>query len=483
MSAAAVALVTLASTTCGHSATRDAGPVPTELRVGIGQVALTSPQNGMREIVQNLSIESLFNFAGEDGRPGPALAEGWTLDPDWHSVVIRLRRDVRFHDGTPLKAPTVAEILSRTLPATMGPARDDFLSVTPLSDAELEVRFRTGSPFVLEALEASIEKVNAPGVGTGPYHVTPGSPAVLLANRDYYLGTPRIDRLALTTYPSLRAAWAELLRGRIDMLYEVGNDALDSFTAASDVRVFTFTRRYQHVVLFNPQARSLARPAVRRALNLAIDRSALIDVALRNHGIPSSGPVWPRHWAFSRSSPQLASDPTLAVELLAGSRVQFKCLVPPGPPYERLALEVKRQLAAVGVEMQVDEEPLDRLLDAAQKQQFEAVLLDVIGGPTLFRPYLTWHSRAPRNLSGLATAARDAALDQIRHATSDASYRHAVAAFQQEILADPPALFLAWSQRARAVSKRFEVQVEPGRDVLAGLRMWKPIEFQQARHN
>ena len=40
---------------------------------------------------------------------------------------------------------------------------------------------------------------------------------------------------------------------------------------------------------------------------------------------------------------------------------------------------------------------------------------------------------------------------------------------------DPPAIFLAWSERARAVSKRFDVPPpKPGRDILGTLRLWKP---------
>ena len=46
---------------------------------------------------------------------------------------------------------------------------------------------------------------------------------------------------------------------------------------------------------------------------------------------------------------------------------------------------------------------------------------------------------------------------------------------QQAFVDDAPAIFLAWSVRARAVSKRFTVSgVEPGRDVLGTIRLWKP---------
>jgi len=76
-------------------------------------------------------------------------------------------------------------------------------------------------------------------------------------------------------------------------------------------------------------------------------------------------------------------------------------------------------------------------------------------------------------------ARHDAALDRVRHAANDDEYRAGVAAFQRAMIDDPPAIFLAWSQRARAVSSRFEVPVEPGRDVLGTLRLWRPAADKQ----
>ena len=70
----------------------------------------------------------------------------------------------------------------------------------------------------------------------------------------------------------------------------------------------------------------------------------------------------------------------------------------------------------------------------------------------------------------------DAALDRVRHASNDADYRAGTAAFQQAIEDDPPAIFLAWSDRSRAVTRRFDVQAETGRDVLSTLRLWKPTD-------
>ena len=64
--------------------------------------------------------------------------------------------------------------------------------------------------------------------------------------------------------------------------------------------------------------------------------------------------------------------------------------------------------------------------------------------------------------------------DRIRYADGENNLRGAITGLQQTFMDDPPAIFLAWSVRARAVNKRFAVHVEEGRDILGTLRLWKP---------
>jgi len=108
------------------------------------------------------------------------------------------------------------------------------------------------------------------------------------------------------------------------------------------------------------------------------------------------------------------------------------------------------------------------------RPDFEGLLIDVASGWSLFRPYRWWHSKGNSNLSGFSSPSVDAALDRVRHSANEDDYRAGAAAFQQAIADDPPAIFLAWGDRARAVTRRFDVQPEPGRDVLSTLRLWKP---------
>jgi hypothetical protein len=85
----------------------------------------------------------------------------------------------------------------------------------------------------------------------------------------------------------------------------------------------------------------------------------------------------------------------------------------------------------------------------------------------------------PGNLGAFGNRAVDLAFDAVRAAETESAYRMAVSNLVRTFADDPPGIFLAWSVRARAISKRFDVQAEEGRDVLSTLRMWKPAGAQQ----
>jgi len=279
---------------CNGRETEDAkSSAAVVLRVGVAQFSTTNPGAGLRGLSQNLTIETLLR-PSPDGRLQPVLADRWTVSDNGDIVTLHIKGGMKFHDGSLLDPPALAAALPDAMRSLMGPLIDDVLSVRPVLPDQVEVRFRNASPLLLEGLGTQVSKAGSAAVGTGPYMAT-SNPAEFRANTAYYLGAPSIGRIAISNYPSARSAWAELLRDQLDMLYEVGNDALDSMEASNNVAVFTITRPYQHMVVLNTQCRQLQSKDTRRALNLAIDRPAIVKEALNGHGVASNGPVAPRY--------------------------------------------------------------------------------------------------------------------------------------------------------------------------------------------
>jgi peptide/nickel transport system substrate-binding protein len=446
---------------------------PVVLRIGVGNVASGNPQAGLRQVANNQSFEGLVRF-GPDGRPRPWLAKSWQISSDRLSMTLDLRPEAKFHDGSPADAHTIAEALQTTLPTFMGPVFEDIKGVESSGDGrQIIITFKRPSPFLLETLEATIRKPGAQTVGTGPFMSAGATSAnEMRSNPDYYLGRPIIDRIVVTSYPTMRSAWADMLRNNIDMLYEVGAEAAPSMRDATTISTFAFTRPYQYMVLINGRLPKFRPPAVRRALNSAIDRAEVVREGFDGQAIAADGLVWPQNWAFNPTVPRVKFDPESAAKIFkSGPALTFTCLVP--TDYERVALVVQRQLAAVGVTMKVEATTPDKAFQALRTPTYEAVLADPVGGPSLWRTYQPWHSGS-ESLGMVGSPRLDSALDTVRAAASDDDYRAAVEKLQRLTFDDPPAIYLAWGQRSRAISKRFDVPVEPGRDILSTLRLWKP---------
>lgn len=454
---------------------RSNDPAPSQrdatLSIGYGENA----EVGIQQAFRNIALEGLVRI-DRDGRPKPWLAEQFAVSPDGLTWRIALRPGATFHNGQPATAKAIRDIVARDLPEYMGSAFDDVQRIQATTPYELEFLLRRRSSFLVEGLDLPIqqERGETP-VGTGPYFVTSRSPSQveMRASASYHSGEPFINRIVIRSYDSVRSAWADMLRGQVDMLYEIGVEALDSLTQSTQAKTFTLQRPYAFLVLLNVRNSKLRDKVLRRALNAAIDRSALVAEALNNHGTPADGPVWPHHWSYSAELPRFTFQPTRVTR--GNDVLQLRCLILSDQAHERVGLTIQRQLRSVGVELTFEQVTPEQFVARWGAGDFEAALGDYRMGPSLLRQYQFWYSSAPLNAGHFNSPPVDGALDRIRSAPDDAAYKNGVADFQSAIVDDPPAIFLAWGERLRAVSTRYEVHEEPGRDILSTLRLWRPI--------
>jgi ABC-type transport system substrate-binding protein len=154
--------------------------------------------------------------------------------------------------------------------------------------------------------------------------------------------------------------------------------------------------------------------------------------------------------------------------------LHFTCLLPENfGLWERMALIVQRNLSEIGVDMRLETVPIELFNRRIASGDFDAVFLALVAGPGASRPYFFWHSAGRRNAWGYRDPAVDEALDGIRRAPGDREYRDAFRRFQVAMVDDPPAIFVAWGETARAVSRRFLVQPSPGGEVLGTISTWR----------
>jgi peptide/nickel transport system substrate-binding protein len=315
-------------------------------------------------------------------------------------------------------------------------------------------------------------------IGTGPYKVVSNdTPTEFRLERfdQYYLGRPTIAYVEIKSFDTLRTAWTSLLRGDVDFVSDVPADAVE-FIRNEDVQVIPYARRYQFMMPFNARRGALRSASVRRALNLAIDREALIRRVLQDAGTPSTGPLWPSYWAYDETVQPYVFDPGQAAALLddAGypvrpangdgppARFRFVCVFPAGfAVLERMALELQKYLLNVGVDMQLRAVTIKEFNTLIPNGDFDAVLNDQSSGPTPGRAYVYWRSRrnfeGPYNVFGYENAEAERLFTVLNTSMNDAAMRSATSRLQRVMINDPPALFIAWNRRARAIRREFVI--------------------------
>ena len=477
---------------CGGSAVSSPPPQDTTIVVGVPEANTPDVDLGIPQFLRLLSFESLTNN-GTDGRPIPRLAERWQWENRDTRLRVFLRSDVLLHDGRPFTGDTAVAFVRAAITnkgnVASFPALADVVRVSA-EGRELVFDLSRPSATLPEALTVPHDRGEKP-VGTGPYRVVQEgeSEATLEAFDRYYQGKPTIKRVSVKVFNTLRPTWASLLRGELDAVYDVPADAVE-FIRNDDIDVVSVPRWYQHVLTLNVRDTRFQSPLVRKALNLAVDRSSIIDKVLHGAGAPSGGPIYPKYWAFDGGVPNYAFDPATAAKLLdaAGyrlpktsataapaARFRFTCLLPKDfTVWQRIALDVQKDLFNVGVDMQFKVVPIDEFNDLVFSGRFEAAFVDMISGPTPTRTYIWWRSAKQfkgMNVFGYESPEAERQFDILLRSTNEAAIRSATSALQRIFYDDPPAVFVAWDARARAINRRFVVP-EDSRDPMWTLWKW-----------
>jgi peptide/nickel transport system substrate-binding protein len=468
---------------------------PVVLTIGYPHITGIDPLHGLQQAARLISFEGLASV-GRDGRPQARLASSLALSEDGLAWTIRLRPNAVFHDGSPVDSAAVRQSLERSLGNTdrdLLPGVADITRIDNPSPLEVVLHLRERSTFALDALTVAIVKMDASGspIGTGPFIMpsAPGNTAMTAVDR-YYRGKPTIEQIVWKAYPAVRTAWAAMMRGEVDFLYEVGPEAVEFMKDETTVQIFPFLRAYVSGVIVNSKLPQFSDSRIRQALNYAVNRTAIVERALRGHGQPAQGPAWPHHWAFDSTVPTMTYDPSRAAALLdearlpilpsktgAPARLHFTCILPENfALWERIGLMVQRDFAEVGVDMRLETVSVDEFNRRIAAGAYEAVLNEFVIGNNTTRPFTFWYSQSRRNLWGYRNPDMDGAFDRIRHASTDSEYRAAFRTFQLEGLDDPPAVFLAIGEVSRAISKRFQVVTRPGGDVFQTIADWRLAE-------
>ncbi len=467
-------------------------PPPAVLRVGLPLPSVTSSSIGTR-VVAWILAGGLLLRTDDEGRHHSDIAVGWDVADDGLALTFRLHPAARFADGERLTATSVKAFLDAVLqdPGQLAPypALRDITAVEAHGTDTVVLRLSEPSGLLLSNLDFPVTKRAEDGreIGAGPFVIESESAdlTVLRVNPYHHGGQSRVSTIHLRSFETVRAAWAAMMRGEIDFLYQVPNDTREFLERESGVRMQPVLRRSVFSLVFNMR-RPMFRPAeVRAALSEAVDRQQIVDLALRGHGEPATGYLWPHHWARRPDTPSFGYSPRRSLAALEdraadpeqgrmrGAKLRFRCLVPAGvSPHDRVAIVLQKQLFDIGVDMQIEPVPIGDLPKRLAAADFDAVLLDLNSGTSLARIYAFWHSSSAGFFANLDYTATDEPLEALRAARTDREVQDGLDRVQRTLFRDPPAIFLCWSETTRAVTDRFVVS-DPELDLVTTVPRWR----------
>jgi len=238
--------------------------------------------------------------------------------------------------------------------------------------------------------EGRMADLNFRPVGTGPFtFVAYQKDAVIRyrANPDYYLGKQPVDNLifAITTDNSTRAQ--KLKAGECDIIAYPAPVDLDMIRVDPRLKVMDNAGMNISYLAYNTEEPPFDRAEVRHALNMAIDRQAILDIVLAGRGELARSPIPPAIWGYNKNTRPDEYNPEKAKKLLAevGVRnLEMKIwAIPSGsliPNGRRVAELMQTDLARVGIRASIiSMEWAEYLRSARVKGRDGAVMMGWVG--------------------------------------------------------------------------------------------------------
>lgn len=304
---------------------------------------LISTSYDTNELQRHLLFMTLVRY-GDDLEVEPYLAERWELADDGLSVTYHIRKDVKWHDGTPTTAADVLFTYQRAIePAvgypnvatfaeyTGGELLDDytvrFTFAKPIAEPVENIALLPIAPKHLLENVKGADMRNYPfartPVGNGPYKFvrwTANQEVVLEANDAFSPslgGQPWIDRVVYRIVPEQTTEVSMLLSGQSDLMRAVPPQDAKRVEESDRARLMVYPHRQYVYVAWNPRLPLFDTANERRAMTYAIDRKRMIDALMYGYGDLAATHTFLTSWTQDPSIEALPYDPERAKQLLS----------------------------------------------------------------------------------------------------------------------------------------------------------------------
>ena len=399
----------------------------------------------------------------------PELAESWKIAPDGESVTFKLRKNAKFHDGTPVTAKDVKWSFDRAV--SVGGFATFQMSAGSLEKPEqfevldehtFRVKFLRKDKLTMndmavpvpcifnsELVKKNITPQDPWGLawtrnntaGGGAYKVEafrPGQEIIYVRYDDWKSGAlPKLRRVVQREVPSAGNRRALLVKGDIDMTYDMPpKDFAELAKEGGNVKVATMPIENAMLYLgMNVTKAPFDNPKVRQAVAYAVPYDKILDNALYGRGgklYGASGPVktiaWPQATSYKSD---IAKAKTLMAEagMAAGFETTLSIDLGGATVGEPAAILIQEALANIGIKAQINKIPGATWRAALLKKDMP-MIVNRFGGWLDFPEYFffwCYHGQnAVFNTMGYQNAKLDKIITNARFAESKLIYDSSV---------------------------------------------------------
>jgi len=354
-----------------------------------------------RQVLNNI-CDKLADIDAQ-GKIIPMLATEWKISDDKLTYTFTLREGVKFHDGTDFNADAVKANLARDM-TDKSPRRTELSSVQSVDVVDPKtVKITLKQPFApfLSVLTDRSGMIVSPKaaqdmgddfltkpVCSGPFMFqdrVKGDHITLVRNPNYWQpGLPKAAKLTYKIFTDPNVELVNLRSGQVDFIDSVPAKELPNVQQDSKFAVVNQAGFGYQGIYLNTTKPPLDNKAVRKAIDLLIDRDALVKVVFSGTATPGHSPFAPSQFAFGDSDKYDKPNLDQAKKLLADagvSNVSFTLKTGTAPVTVQVAQLIQNFLKPAGIDMQIEKLEFGTQLDQTDKGDFQASALGWSGRP------------------------------------------------------------------------------------------------------
>jgi peptide/nickel transport system substrate-binding protein len=402
----------------------------------------------------------------------PQLALSHETSADGKEMTIKLRPNVKFHDGEPFDAEAAKFSLERhlTFPTSfrkpelatvdhvdvVDPLTIKLVLKTPFSPLIAQLTDRAGMMVSPKAVREAGDKFGLHPVCAGPYKFVERVQQDRIVfekfagywNKDNVF----IDRVVFLPIVDATVRLANLKSGGLDLIERLLATDIKDVRADSKLKLSTALELGYFGLTININKDKAKAPLsqsekVRQALDLSIDREAINQVVFNGEFTPGNQWVSPEHPYYQKAFPvrgrDIAKAKALMKEAGAALPVAVDLMVPKGAENEAVAQVLQSMAVEAGFDLKIRVIEFATSFKQAQAGEFQAFL---IGWSGRIDPdgnaYVFLHDKAPQNDGGYSNPEADKALEEARLVTDPAQRKAIYEKLTKVVLNDAPLIYI-----------------------------------------